>query len=129
MKKYKYLFIYVILFLLMVSIFYNIRSCDKKPISDTIYIRKIDSLHFTNIYLQRRLDEIILETKKNDSLVDFLNKRIYLLDSQLVSARADVKRIRNTRVDNDKKIKSVMDSNVDLSDDDILDYFKTKLPK
>ena len=130
MKKDKYLFIYVILFLLIVSIFYNYRGCDKHPSSvDAVYIRRIDSLHFANIYLQKRLDEIISQTKRGDSLVDVLNKRIDSLDLQLVSARADVKRMRLTRVNNDKKIKSVMDSKVDLSDDDILDYFKTKLPK
>lgn len=129
MEKFKYLFIYVILFLLMVSIFYNIRSCDKKPVVDATYIRRIDSLHFANLYLQKHLDIIISETKRSDSLVNVLNKRIDSLDSQLILAKADVNRMRQKRNDNDKKIKSVMDSKVDLSDEDMLDYFKTKLPK
>ena len=130
MKKDKYFFIYVILFLLLVSTFYNYRGCEKNTSTvDAVYIRRIDSLHFANVYLQRRLDEIIYETKRSDSLVDVLRERIDLLDSQLISARADVKRMRLARANNDKKIKSVMDSKVDLSDEDMLDYFKTKLPK
>ena len=130
MKKDKYLFIYVILFLFVVSIFYNYRGCEKNTSTvDAVYIRRIDSLNFANVYLQRRLDEIIYETKRSDSLVDVLRERIDLLDSQLISARADVKRMRLARSNNDKKIKSVMDSKVDLSDEDMLDYFKTKLPK
>lgn len=130
MKKDKYFFIYVILFLLVVSIFYNYRGCEKNTSTvDGVYIRRIDSLHFANVYLQRRLDEIIYETKRSDSLVDVLRERIDLLDSQLISAKADVKRMRLARANNDKKIKSVMDSKVDLSDEDMLDYFKTKLPK
>lgn len=130
MKKDKYLFIYVILFLFVVSAFYNYRGCEKNTSTvDAVYIRRIDSLHFANVYLQRRLDEIIYETKRSDSLVDVLRERIDLLDSQLISARADVKRMRLARANNDKKIKSVMDSKVDLSDEDMLDYFKTKLPK
>ena len=130
MKKDKYFFIYVILFLLVVSIFYNYRGCEKNTSTvDGVYIRRIDSLHFANVYLQRRLDEIIYETKRSDSLVDVLRERIDLLDSQLISAKADVKRMRLARTNNGKKIKSVMDSKVDLSDEDMLDYFKTKLPK
>lgn len=130
MKKDKYLFIYVILFLFVVSAFYNYRGCEKNTSTvDAVYIRRIDSLNFANVYLQRRLDEIIYETKRSDSLVDVLRERIDLLDSQLISARADVKRMRLARANNDKKIKSVMDSKVDLSDEDMLDYFKTKLPK
>ena len=130
MKKDKYFFIYVILFLFVVSIFYNYRGCEKNTSTvDAVYIRRIDSLNFANVYLQRRLDEIIYETKRSDSLVDVLRERIDLLDSQLISARADVKRMRLARSNNDKKIKSVMDSKVDLSDEDMLDYFKTKLPK
>ena len=114
----------------MVSTFYNYRGCEKNTSTvDAVYIRRIDSLHFANVYLQRRLDEIIYETKRSDSLVDVLRERIDLLDSQLISARADVKRMRLVRANNDKKIKSVMDSKVDLSDEDMLDYFKTKLPK
>ena len=130
MKKDKYFFIYVILFLLVVSIFYNYRGCEKNTSTvDGVYIRRIDSLYFANVYLQRRLDEIIYETKRSDSLVDVLRERIDLLDSQLISAKADVKRMRLARTNNGKKIKSVMDSKVDLSDEDMLDYFKTKLPK
>jgi hypothetical protein len=130
MKRDKYFFIYVILFLFVVSIFYNYRGCEKNTSTvDATYIRRIDSLHFTNIYLQRRLDDIMSETKRSDSLVDVLRERIDLLDSQLISARVDVKRMRLARANNDKKIKSVMDSKVDLSDEDMLDYFKTKLPK
>lgn len=130
MKKDKYFFIYVILFLFVVSIFYNYRGCEKNTSTvDAVYIRRIDSLNFANVYLQRRLDEIIYETKRSDSLVDVLRERIDLLDSQLISARADVKRMRLVRTNNDKKIKSVMYSKVDLSDEDMLDYFKTKLPK
>jgi len=130
MKKDKYFFIYVILFLFVVSAFYNYRGCEKNTSTvDAVYIRRIDSLNFANVYLQRRLDEIIYETKRSDSLVDVLRERIDLLDSQLISARADVKRMRLARANNDKKIKSVMDSKVDLSDEDMLDYFKTKLPK
>ena len=129
MKKDKYFFIYVILFLFVVSIFYNYRGCEKNTSTvDAVYIRRIDSLNFANVYLQRRLDEIIYETKRSDSLVDVLRERIDLLDSQLISARADVKRMRLVRTNNDKKIKSVMYSKVDLSDEDMLDYFKTKLP-
>lgn len=130
MKIDKSFILYVLVVFLLISLSFNIKSCEEGdvPTVDKNQ-RKIDSLYNANQQIQARIDAAMADVKRNDSIVSVLNGDLERVKSDLRSARAQIKKQKDIIADNDRKINHVKNSDVKLTDSELTDFLNTKFPK
>lgn len=130
-KSYIY---FSILVAFVISILLNIRSCTKnnnittKVVYDDTH-KKIDSLMAVCNTMNVRFDSISIYSDK-------LNKEVLLLNSELSHMTEEIRKkdeiIRKAKLrlaENDRMIAELKRSKVDMSDEDLSNAVRTKLPK
>jgi chromosome segregation ATPase len=135
MENFKKISSLILLGILAISLFLNVRSCTK------IDKDKYKHLEDVNKSLQCSRDSLIRINKslKRDfsSLQDSIDKRNVLIfklkvdllksDKRLKSANDEVNRLQKEKKDTDKKIEDLLKNPIRRNDDDLINSLKNKL--
>jgi cell division protein FtsB len=135
MENFKKISSLILLGILAISLFLNVRSCTK------IDKDKYKKLEDTNKSLQTSRDSLIRINKalKKDfiSLQDSIDKRNVIIaklkgdlvqsDKRLKSANAEVDRLEKEKKDTDKKIADLLKNPIRRNDDDLINSLKNKV--
>jgi chromosome segregation ATPase len=135
MENFKKILSLILLGILAISLFLNVRSCTK------IDKDKYKHLEDVNKSLQCSRDSLIRINKslKRDfsSLQDSIDKRNVLIfklkvdllksDKRLKSANDEVNRLQKEKKDTDKKIEDLLKNPIRRNDDDLINSLKNKL--
>ena len=116
--------------LLLVSLFLNIRSCNRPPVvihDDSQW--KVDSLLVVNRIKDDLVDSLKAGAARDSLAVVSLGRERDRLDGEIKKKDEIIRRQRAVIAENDRKIAAIKDSKVDMSDEDLSDLIKTKLPK
>lgn len=129
MKIINYLIIGLVI-ALIISILFNIRSCESKnepyPI-DRVYQRKMDSLVFLNRGLSSDLAVYRIRLVKSDSLVSKLLNDMNEVQSKLDDAKLEIDIRKRALMETNKKIKQIENTDITLSEQELLEYFRKKI--
>lgn len=135
MENFKKISSLILLGILVISLFLNVRSCTK------IDKDKYNHLEDANKNLQCSRDSLIKINKslKKDfsSLQDSIDKRNVLIfklrvdllqsDKRLKSANDEVNRLQKEKSDTDRKISDLLKNPIRRNDDDLINSLKNKL--
>ena len=135
MESFKKISSLILLGILVISLFLNVRSCTK------IDKDKYKHLEDVNKSLQCSRDSLIKinESLKKDfsSLQDSIDKRNVLIiklkvdllqsDKRLKSANDEVNRLQKEKKDTDKKIEDLLKNPIRRNDDDLINSLKNKV--
>lgn len=135
MENFKKISSLILLGILLISLFSNVRSCTK------IDKDKYKHLEETNKSLQTSRDSLVRinKTLKKDfsSLQDSIDKRNVIIDKlkgdliqsdkRLKSANAEVDRLEKEKKNTDKKITDLLKNPIRRNDDDLIKSLKNKL--
>jgi hypothetical protein len=135
MKDFKTISLYILLSILSISLFLNIRSCTK--IDDSKY----DKLHQENKALERMRDSLmnVNNRLKDDYKViqDRIDERDKTIDKLIVDlneSKVKVKqatekadRLAKEKVEADRKIDELLKNPIRRNDDDLIESLKNKL--
>jgi cell division protein FtsB len=135
MENFKKISSLILLGILLISLFLNVRSCTK------IDKDKYKHLEETNKSLQTSRDSLVRinKTLKKDfsSLQDSIDKRNVIIDKlkgdliqsdkRLKSANAEVDRLEKEKKNTDKKIADLLKNPIRRNDDDLIKSLKNKL--
>ena len=135
MESFKKISSLILLGILVISLFLNVRSCTK------IDKDKYKHLEETNKILQTSRDSLVRinKTLKKDftSLQDSIDKRNVIIDKlkgdliqsdkRLKSANAEVDRLEKEKKNTDKKITDLLKNPIRRNDDDLIKSLKNKL--
>ena len=116
--------------LLLVSLFLNFRSCNRPPvvIHDDSQ-RKVDSLLVVNKIKDVLVDSLKAGALRDSLVVASLGRELDRLDGEIKKKDEIIRRQKAVIAENDRKIAAIKASKVDMSDEDLSDLIKTKLPK
>ena len=135
MESFKKISSLILIVILIISLFLNIKSCNKVNSDDYNNIEKI------NRNLQSSRDSLIMVNRKLDnnfnSIQDSINKRdiiILKLNNDLASAQNDLdnsmkelNRLKSQSRDTEKKIDNLVKNPIIRSDEDLIKSLKNKL--
>ena len=135
MKDLKTIASYILIGVLVISIFLNTRSCTK--IDNTKY----DQLHKDNEKLQRMRDSLInlnkilksdydkiqLDIDKRNKVIDKLNGDLKSAEQRVSEAKDKADRLAKEKRDAEKKIDDLQKNPIRRNDDDLLKSLKNKL--
>lgn len=135
MENFKKISSLILLGILVISLFLNVRSCTK------IDKNKYKHLEDANKSLQTSRDSLVRINKalKKDfiSLQDSIDKRNVVIaklkgdlvqsDKRLKSANAEVDRLEKEKKDTDKKIADLLKNPIRRNDDDLINSLKNKV--
>lgn len=135
MKDLKTIASYILVGVLVISLFLNIRSCTK--IDDTKYEqlhkdneklqRMRDSLINLNSQLKLDYDKIQLDIDKRNKIIDKLNGDLKSAEQRVSEAKDKADRLAKEKRDADKKIDDLQKNPIRRNDDDLLNSLKNKL--
>ena len=121
-------FVVFVVFLL-VSISFNIKGCREDVQIVDKDQKKIDSLYAANRLLDGKNQILQADIKKDTERVARLQGICDSLLPEIKDLKRRVKKQKDIIADNDRKIKGLKGSKVDLTDSELNDFLNTKFPK
>lgn len=130
MKIDKSFILYILVVLLLVSLSFNIKGCRK----DSVQVvdqdqKKIDSLYAAVNRLEGRNEMLQADVKKEADRAAKLQDKYDSLVPEIKDLKRQVKKQKDIIADNDRKIKGLKGSKVDLTDSELDDFLNTNFPK
>lgn len=129
MKIDKSFILYLLVVFLLISISFNIRGCRKDVQLVDEDRKKIDSLYAANNRLDGKNQILQADIKKDAERIDKLQGICDSLLPEIKDLKRRVKKQKDIIADNDRKIKGLKGSKVDLTDSELNDFLNTKFPK
>jgi hypothetical protein len=129
MKISKSFILYLLVVFLLVSISFNIKGCREDVQIVDEDQKKIDSLYAANRLLDGKNQILQADIKKDAERVAKLQSICDSLLPEIKDLKRRVKKQKDIIADNDRKIKGLKGSKVDLTDSELNDFLNTKFPK
>ena len=129
MKISKSFILYLLVVFLLVSISFNIKGCREDVQIVDKDQKKIDSLYAANRLLDGKNQILQADIKKDTERVARLQGICDSLLPEIKDLKRRVKKQKDIIADNDRKIKGLKGSKVDLTDSELNDFLNTKFPK
>ena len=117
---------------LLVSLFLNIKGCDREPFEKleekTRVLEKTrDSLKYANQNLKKDFDEIQLVIDKRDVRIVDLQMQIDAAKQDVVDYKNQVDKANKDLIETNKKLDNLRKNPIKRDDDDLINSFKNKL--
>lgn len=130
MKIDKSFILYILVVLLLVSLSFNIKGCRK----DSVQVvdqdqKKIDSLYAAVNRLEGRNEMLQADVKKEAERAEKLQVMYDSLAPEIKDLKRRIKKQKDIIAENDRKIKGLKGSKVDLTDSELDDFLNTNFPK
>ncbi len=130
MKIDKSFILYILVVFLLISLSFNIKSCKEGSVQVVDQDqKKIDSLYAAFNRLEGRNEILQADLKKEAQHAAKLQGMYDSLVPEIKDLKRQVRKQKDIIADNDRKIKSLKGSKVDLTDSELDDFLNTNFPK
>lgn len=130
MKIDKSFILYILVVFLLISLSFNIKSCKESSVQVVDQDqKKIDSLYAAVNRLEGRNEMLQADLKKEAQHAAKLQVMYDSLIPEIKDLKRQVRKQKDIIADNDRKIKSLKGSKVDLTDSELDDFLNTNFPK
>lgn len=130
MKIDKSFILYILVVFLLISLSFNIKSCKESSVQVVDQDqKKIDSLYAAVNRLEGRNEILQADLKKEAQHAVKLQGMYDSLLPEIKDLKRQVRKQKDIIADNDRKIKSLKGSKVDLTDSELDDFLNTNFPK
>jgi hypothetical protein len=135
MENFKKISSLILLGILAISLFLNVRSCTKIDKDKYKHLEDVnksllcsrDSLIIINKSLKRDFSSLQDSIDKRNVLIFKLKVDLLKSDKRLKSANDEVNRLQKEKKDTDKKIEDLLKNPIRRNDDDLINSLKNKL--